>query len=98
MQLETFDPHVHLHIGYYENGYDIEATAYKVENEDHWIIFLNADQKLEYIQQLQNKYNFYEYYGYKILTFNGRDLSYEQGCELLEKWLKDNQLLDDSIS
>ncbi|MFS8602745.1 DUF3986 family protein [Priestia megaterium] len=32
--MNIYDSHLHLHIGYYENGLDYEARAYKRTQED----------------------------------------------------------------
>ncbi|WP_460113898.1 DUF3986 family protein [Priestia megaterium] len=32
--MNIYDPHLHLHIGYYKNGLDYEARAYKRKQED----------------------------------------------------------------
>ncbi|MFB5164656.1 DUF3986 family protein [Parageobacillus toebii] len=34
-----FDPNQHLHLGYYENNVDLEAVAYKIQNENKWVVF-----------------------------------------------------------
>ncbi|WAA08572.1 DUF3986 family protein [Fervidibacillus albus] len=45
-----FDSTVHLHLGYYEGRVDLEATAYKLLNEDKWIVFLNDNQDVSLLE------------------------------------------------
>lgn len=36
-----YDNSMHAHIGYYEDGYDVEVVAYKRKNEDVWDVFFS---------------------------------------------------------
>ncbi|MGX6445764.1 DUF3986 family protein [Neobacillus sp. K501] len=37
-----FDDRYHLHVGYYEEGHDLEAIFMKVQNEDKWCMFFRS--------------------------------------------------------
>lgn len=39
-----YDEGYHLHLGYYENGYDLEAVAFKRKADDIWDVFFNFEQ------------------------------------------------------
>ena len=36
-----FDDSIHLHVGYYEDGYDLEGIFLKVTQEPIWCLFFN---------------------------------------------------------
>ncbi len=36
-----YENNKHLHVGYYESGYDIEGIALKVSNKQSWDVFFN---------------------------------------------------------
>lgn len=83
-----FDSNQHLHIGYYENGYDLEAVAYKVLDEDKWIVFWPKDQKYEFNRKILSSCKFHPYHGYEIFAIQQEDLSYKTGCNQFADWLK----------
>ncbi|MGD7007952.1 DUF3986 family protein [Metabacillus sp. 84] len=39
-----YDDRYHLHVGYYENGEDFEAIAYKRQSQETWDIFFDFEQ------------------------------------------------------
>ncbi|AKU27433.1 hypothetical protein AVP43_00144 [Geobacillus stearothermophilus] len=90
-----FDPNQHLHLGYYENNVDLEAVAYKIQNENKWVVFLDNEQDTTLVKKILDKYDFHEKYGYKIFTVDADDLSYEVGSKLFEEWLKANNITVD---
>ncbi|WJQ11910.1 DUF3986 family protein [Geobacillus stearothermophilus] len=51
-----FDPNQHLHLGYYENNVDLEAVAYKIQNENKWVVFLDHEQDTTLVQKILNQY------------------------------------------
>ena len=38
--MDKYDSNKHYHIGYYEDGYDLEVTAYKRINEPVWDAYI----------------------------------------------------------
>ncbi|PJW13082.1 hypothetical protein CV945_16210 [Geobacillus sp. Manikaran-105] len=66
----------------------MEAVAYKIQNENKWVVFLDHEQDTTLVQKILNQYDYHEKYGYKIFTIDADDLSYEVGSKLLEEWLK----------
>ncbi|WP_044895236.1 DUF3986 family protein [Bacillus alveayuensis] len=88
-----FDSNQHLHLGYYENNVDLEAVAYKIQNENKWVVFLDHEQDTTLVQKILNQYNYHEKYGYKIFTIDADDLSYEAGNKLFEALLKTNNII-----
>jgi len=48
-----FDPNQHLHLGYYENNVDLEAVAYKIQNEiSGWFFTLAQSSKFLLLMQM----------------------------------------------
>lgn len=88
----NFDSTMHLHLGYYENHYDIEAVAYKIVNKDVWYVFIEKEEA-EKIKGVIKHFPFYEHYGYHIFTVEISDLTFEHGSEKLTKWLKVNNII-----
>ncbi|WP_113929468.1 DUF3986 family protein [Bacillus sp. P14.5] len=84
----NFESHQHLHIGYYENGFDLEAVAYKIQGVDKWVVFLDAEQDLSIFKGVLEEHNKNVSFGYEIFTVNTDDLSYESGQVRLMDWLR----------
>ena len=77
----------------FENNVDLEAVAYKIQNENKWVFFLDHEQDTTLVQKILDQYDYHEKYGYKIFTIDADDLSYEVGSKLLEEWLKTNNVI-----
>lgn len=41
MTLDDYEGGQHLHLGYYEGGYDIEGVAFKLKDKVEWHVFFN---------------------------------------------------------
>ncbi|WAA13155.1 DUF3986 family protein [Fervidibacillus halotolerans] len=89
----NFDSTVHLHIGYYEDSVDLEAIAYKLLNEDKWIVFLNDDQDVSLLEGVLHQYDYYDQLGYRIFDIQTKDLTYERGSKLFKDWLKSRNVI-----
>ncbi|MBO9129561.1 DUF3986 family protein [Bacillus sp. 165] len=87
-----YEQHQHAHLGYYENGYDLEAIGYKKEGIDEWDIFFEP-KHYKNISIPQN-FPYVPDYGYKLGVVYANDLSFEEGSAFLEKWLRDVELID----
>jgi aminopeptidase N len=88
----VYDIRYHLHLGYYEERFDYEATAYKRKSEDIWDIFFDLEHyKIENLTLNQEDYM--KDMGYKILSLEIEDLDYDYGVKQFERWLLDNQLI-----
>jgi len=79
----------HLHVGYYDNDYDIETIIYQVNGKS--IFYLDEDQEIDYSKL--NNYKYIDNYGYKILEIEAEELDYEEALDYFEKWLVENNLL-----
>lgn len=79
-----FDDSIHLHVGYDEDGYDLEGIFFKVENEDIWCLFCDAKE----IKQT-NLYPYTQDFGYLVGLFSLKKeaLSYELGLHLFQQFL-----------
>ncbi|GGE72649.1 DUF3986 family protein [Priestia taiwanensis] len=83
-----FDSSMHLHVGYYENGMDVEAIGYTIQDKDTWVFFFESNQELPF------PYEWFHTFGYKIFTINADNISYEIGCKRFEEWLKENNMIE----
>ncbi|RID82355.1 DUF3986 family protein [Mesobacillus zeae] len=45
MSADDFDSTQHLHLGYYEDHFDLEATAYKLQGDDKGVVFWENKQQ-----------------------------------------------------
>jgi hypothetical protein len=81
---------VHLHLGYYQEGHDLEAIAFKRKGIHTWDIYFDSDQ---YNLPIDKGSNYTPYFGYKILVVHSQELTYEEGSLKFEKWLRENSII-----
>ncbi|MFC4388288.1 DUF3986 family protein [Gracilibacillus marinus] len=84
-----FDENLHMHVGYYEDGHDIEGIFLKVYEKDIWCLFYNDEI---YKIKISNKsvYPFINNFGHLvgIHHISAPDFTEEQGNQLLKKFLE----------
>jgi hypothetical protein len=88
-----FDDRYHLHVGYYKNQKDLEAIFLKVKDQNIWCMFLENDfYKLNLSEE---EYPAIKDFGLLIGIYliESEDLSVEQGSELFEKFLNDQNIV-----
>jgi hypothetical protein len=88
-----FDDRYHLHVGYYKNQKDLEAIFLKVKDQKIWCMFLENDfYKLNLSEE---EYPAVKDFGLLIGIYliESEDLSVEQGSELFEKFLNDQNIV-----
>jgi hypothetical protein len=88
-----FDDRYHLHVGYYKNQKDLEAIFLKVKDQNIWCMFLENDfYKLNLSEE---EYPAIKNFGLLIGIYliESEDLSVEQGSELFEKFLYDQNIV-----
>jgi Protein of unknown function (DUF3986) len=85
-----FDERFHLHVGYYENNCDYEATFYKVLDEHQWFMFF---ENVFYKINLLKDYSYHEGYGLLIGKNDAKEISYDDGVSLWIDFLKDNNIV-----
>ncbi|KYG32977.1 DUF3986 family protein [Priestia endophytica] len=90
--MSIYDPNLHLHIGYYDNGLDYEATAYKRKQGDAWDVFFNF-AAYNISSSNQDKENYLEHEGFKIFSVRSKNLDYEDGAKKFEEWLLKNNII-----
>jgi len=73
-----YDSRYHLHLGYYENGHDLEAVALKQEKEAVWDVFFNCNDEQA------------DEFGSRIFSIFQDDLDYDTGSSLFARWLAMN--------
>ena len=91
----NYETHQHMHIGYYEDGYDLEVTAYKKINKPIWDVFIE-EYEVGFLYEFASKHKLGEYFtgcGLKIFTIEDKDATEEQSRLIFEKWLKTNNIV-----
>ncbi|APH04814.1 DUF3986 family protein [Bacillus weihaiensis] len=85
-----YDDKYHLHIGYYEDGFDLEAVAFKRQSQDIWDIFFDFEQ-----YDFNNTVSKTELkgVGYHIFSIETEDLDYQDGALVFEQWLLNQRLV-----
>ncbi len=68
----------HLHIGYYEDGHDIEGAALKVEGEGKWHVFFNFGQYGLPVPVALRKAEVDAYAGVHVFTVSDREINNRQ--------------------
>ncbi|TYR81308.1 DUF3986 family protein [Priestia megaterium] len=90
--METIYEDFHLHIGYYESVYDLEAIAFKRKGIHIWDIYFEPNQYDKVIAGIEKK-EYLNPFGYKIMAVPVQELTYKDGAQRFEQWLKENDLI-----
>lgn len=85
-RIHSLDESMHLHVGYYEQGYDYEGLFFKSLETGRWLLFF--DQK-SYGLNLLKSYEEYDHLG----LFIGEYPIEEEGQRLFEHFLKGNGIV-----
>lgn len=80
----------HLHLGYYENGHDLEAIAFKRKGIDTWDVYFDSDIHIP--PSIRNK-AYTPYFGYQIFVIQSHELTYEDGSRKFEEWLRKYKII-----
>lgn len=89
-----YDTSQHSHIGYYENGYDVEAIGYKRVDEDVWDVYFNfAFYGIEHIS-LEKELYMDEYTGYYVFSIYKHNPTFKEESAAFENWLWENCILE----
>ncbi|RKF51515.1 hypothetical protein BCY92_00425 [Bacillus wiedmannii] len=92
--MEKYDPNKHYHIGYYEDGYDLEVTAYKRINEPVWDAYIphyEADDFYKKVEEMKLG-EYIDDYGIMVYSFSD-DMDDEEARIMFENWLKKNEIV-----
>ncbi|MFJ8453115.1 DUF3986 family protein [Bacillus paramycoides] len=92
--MDKYDFNQHYHIGYYEDGHDLEVTAYKRINEPIWDTYIPQYEADDFYKKVE-KMKLGEYiddYGIKVYSFSD-DIDDEEVRTIFEKWLKTNAIV-----
>ncbi|MCM3670529.1 DUF3986 family protein [Mesobacillus maritimus] len=84
-----YDHRYHLHVGYYKNGFDLEAAAYKRKSEDIRDIFFDFEHeglKNDPEKELDGL-------GTKIFSIKAKELEYFEVAKKFEQWLFDQKII-----
>ncbi|MER3126019.1 DUF3986 family protein [Bacillus pumilus] len=87
-RVHRLDDTMHLHVGYYEHGFDYEGVFFKSLETGRWLLFF--DQKSDGITLLK-EYEQWDDLGLLIGEYMIEDdLIEEEGHKLFERFLKEN--------
>lgn len=94
--MDKYDPNKHYHIGYYEDGYDSEVTAYKRINEPVWDAYLPHYEVDDFYKKVEEMKlgEYIDNYGIMMYSFSN-DMDDEEARTIFEKWLKRTRLFKD---
>jgi len=79
-----YDDNYHLHLGYYENDFDLEAVAFKRQSQNIWDIFFDFEQ---YDLKKPSQGNELKGFGTKIFSIEIEELDDHYGGKKFEQWL-----------
>lgn len=86
MMKYIFDTSWHLHVGYHENGFDIESTLYKIIDRDAWVMFVDwGFIEGRFPKDLEKQFD--PHVGLDILCVLDEDVEYTTAATLFEEWL-----------
>ena len=89
-----YDPSQHYHIGYYEDGYDLEVTAFKRIIEPVCDVYIPHYKITDFYKKVE-KMKLDEYindYGIMVYSFCN-DIDDKEARTIFEKWLKTNKIV-----
>lgn len=88
----TFDDRYHLHVGYYENGKDVEAIFMKEQDTNKWFLFFDNTYYNTSIDN--NEYHFFEGFGHLVKEYTlEEELTFELGSQLLKNFLLEKSII-----
>jgi hypothetical protein len=85
-----YDDRYHLHLGYYENGFDLEAVAFKRQSQEFWDIFFDFEQ---YGLKKPAQETELKGFGIKIFSIEIEELDYNYGAKKFEQWLSNQRII-----
>ncbi|WP_240733064.1 DUF3986 family protein [Jeotgalibacillus sp. S-D1] len=85
-----YDDRYYLHLGYYENGYDLEAIAFKRKSQGVWDIFFDFER---YGLENPNEKNELNEFGIKIFSIEIQELDVDYGEVRYKQWLSDQEII-----
>ncbi|KEP25061.1 MULTISPECIES: DUF3986 family protein [Bacillus] len=87
----SLDDTMHLHVGYYEHGFDYEGVFYKSLESGRWLLFFDYKS---YGITLLKRYDKYDNLGLLIGEYPIEDDDIEdEGHKLFERFLKENSIV-----
>ena len=92
--MKKYDSSQHYHIGYYEDGYDLEVTAYKRINEpvgDAYIPHYEVNDFYKKVEEMKLG-EYIDKYGIMVYSFSN-DIDDDEARIIFEKWLKKNVIV-----
>ncbi|MCY1118953.1 DUF3986 family protein [Bacillus safensis] len=91
-RIHSLDESMHLHVGYYEQGFDYEGVFFKSLETGRWLLFF--DEK-SYGLTFSKKYEKWQDVGLLIGEYPIEDGQIEdEGNKIFEYFLKENNLVE----
>lgn len=87
-----YDERYHLHVGYYDNGFDLEAVALKRQLEEVWDIFFDFEG-YRLVSPIQEDKIMLNGFGIRIISIAADELDYQQAAHDFEQWLSNQGLI-----
>ena len=85
-----YDDRYHLHLGYYENGFDIEAIAFKRKSQGIWDIFFDFEQ---YGLKAPVPATKLKGFGVRIFSIDVEEFDYNDVAKRFEQWLLNHRII-----
>lgn len=84
-----FDERFHLHVGYYENNYELEAIFLKQQDQDVWYLFF--ENEVYHLKLPKEEYSESTDFGTLIgkYTVTEDDMTFEFGSLLFKQFLNE---------
>jgi|GEM_PF-520848 len=92
--MKKYDSSQHYHMGYYEDGYDLEVTAYKRIHEPVWDAYIPHYEVDDFYKKVEEMKlgEYIDDYGIKVYSFRD-NIDDEEARTIFEKWLKTNEIV-----
>ncbi len=87
-----YDDSCHMHLGYYENGFDLEAVAFKRQSQEIWDIFFDFKQ-YGLKKPVQENELLLSGFGIRIFSIETNELDYNYGVKKFRKWLFNQRII-----
>lgn len=81
-----YDDRYHMHLGYYEKGFDLEAVALKRQSQATWDVFFDF-HFYGLKKTIHENDIFLKDFGTKIFSVEIEELDFNDGSKKFEQWL-----------
>ncbi len=85
-----YEDRYHMHLGYYENGFDLEAVAFKRQSQEVWDIFFDFK---EYGLKKPVQDTELKGFGIRVFSIEIEELDYNFGAKKFKQWLSNQKII-----